>query len=394
MKSDAIVALFFAILSSPMSEVDLPKSQSHAFTDLAAQLRKDSEDSAQLVQKLSESVRNADFDHPEGLSLLTAKVDALLAYIQNLALLCVQRLSGNTLSQEPGALYVQNLVRLRLRLEKMRPMEARLKYQVEKLLQAAVAVERESSQRVATDGGADAEAADDDMDLLSFRPNPEGLAPAQVGRQESRLPNEDADATEGVYRPPKVAPMVYDPDAHVSRKARNKDRQPSRNTALLADLSAGMSTNPYETSVAGVGGDLAVGTAGSSRARALRRMQEFEEDNYKRLSLNKKDAKRRRRDEQDVALGGLGLSGRGNRLSGGVEEEFGDLLRGSERDARRRERGDDRDAYHALQKRAKRPTVTAQAKQHADMHTSLASGSGSARQFKKAMRKQRQKSRS
>ena len=62
MKSDAIVALFFAILSSAMSEVDLPKSQSHAFTDLAAQLRKDSEDSAQLVQKLSESVRNADFD--------------------------------------------------------------------------------------------------------------------------------------------------------------------------------------------------------------------------------------------------------------------------------------------------------------------------------------------
>ena len=95
-----------------------------------------------------------------------------------------------------------------------------------------------------------------------------------------------------------------------------------------------------------------------------------------------------------MALGGLGLSGRGNRLSGGVEEEFGDLLRGSERDARRRERGDDRDAYHALQKRAKRPTVTAQAKQHADMHTSLASGSGSARQFKKAMRKQRQKTRS
>lgn len=376
------------------SETDLPRSQSRPFMELAQNLRKNSQDSSYIGRKILASVADGDMDYPEGLSLLTVKVDALLAYIQNLALLCVQRLSGHSLSEGTGSQYVKNLVKLRLRLEKMRPMEARLKYQVEKLLQTVAAVEREATHGVAHDDTQ--ENVEDDLDMLSFRPNPESLVPAQVGRSDAT--NEETGDTSagsgGVYRPPKVAPVIYDPDAHVSRNARKKERQVSRNTALLADLTAGMSTNPYETSVGGVGGDGAIGTSGSSRARALRRMQEFEEDNYKRLSLNKKEAKKRRRDEQDVALGGLGLSSHGgHRLSGGIEEEFGDLLRGSERDARRRERGDERDAYHVLQKRAKRPNAMAQAKQHAATSDHLGAGSASTHKFKKAMRKHKQKSR-
>lgn len=376
------------------SDADLPRSQSRPFMELAQNVRKNSQESSQIVRKILGSVADGDLDHPEGLTLLTVKVDALLAYIQNLALLCVQRLSGHSLSEETGSQCVKNLVKLRLRLEKMRPMEARLKYQVEKLLQTVAAVEREAAHGVAHNDTQ--EDVEDDVDMLSFRPNPERLVPAQVGRsaETDEETGEPSAAGGGIYRPPKVAPVVYDPDAHVSRNARKKERQVSRNTALLADLTAGMSTNPYETSVGGVGGDGAIGTSGSSRARALRRMQEFEEDNYKRLSLNKKEAKKRRRDEQDVALGGLGLSSHGgHRLSGGIEEEFGDLLRGSERDARRRERGDERDAYHALQKRAKRPTVMPQAKHHAATSDHLGSGPASTHKFKKAMRKHKQKSR-
>lgn len=187
-----------------------------------------------------------------------------------------------------------------------------------------------------------------------------------------------------------MAPVLYDPDVHVSRKARQREREPSRNAALLADLSAGMSSNPYETSAAGVGGGAALGNAGSSRARALRRMQEYEEENFKRLSLSKRDAKRRRRDEQDVALGGLGLSARNGSIRGGIEEEFGDLLRGSERDARRRERGED--AYTALQKRARLPTTAARAQKHA-AGASLDDTPTSTRKFKKAMRSHKRRAR-
>ena len=94
------------------SEADLPRSQSRPFLELAQGLRKNSQDSSQIVRKISESVADGDLDHPEGLSILTVKVDALLAYIQNLALLCVQRLSGHSLGEETGSQYVKNLVKL------------------------------------------------------------------------------------------------------------------------------------------------------------------------------------------------------------------------------------------------------------------------------------------
>jgi len=349
-------------------------------------------DVVSLTEKLGDTVGTGDYDHPDGLSLLTVKVDTLLAYIHHVALLGAHRLSGKSYEEDPGKKYIQNLVKLRLCLEKLRPMETRLRYQVEKLLQSVVAEEKHATQEASetTNAGLeDADDEDDELDKLAFRPNPHAMAAASKSTETQAA--EEAEETD-VYRPPKLAPMVYDPDAHVSRKQRNKDRQPSRNAALLADLSAGMSSNPYETSVAGVGGGHAVGMAGSSRARALRRMEEFEEDNYKRLSLSKKDAKRRRRDEQDVALGGLGLSSHGNRIGGGVEEEFGDLLRGSERDERLRQRGDGQDAYYLLQKRSKLPSTLSRAKEHTQMAGKLGEGRASTHKFKKAMRNHKRKS--
>lgn len=389
------------LLPEQCAMASLAHEQASTFTELARSLRSSAAESNALVHKLKEAAEQGDLDHPDGLSLLTVKVDALLSYIHHVALLGAHRLSGRSLEDSTGENYVKALVKLRLCLEKMRPMEARLKYQMEKLLQSVVAEQQALAKGEANaEGGRDDEEDEEELDSLAFRPNPDSLVPSSGRRPAvssgagTAAADGDEEEESGVYRPPKLAPVMYDPDARVSRNARNKDRQPSRNAALLADLSAGMSSNPYETSVGGVGGGAALGSSGSSRARALRRMQEFEEDNYKRLSLSKKDAKRRRRDEQDVALGGLGLSSSGNRLGGGVEEEFGDLLRGAERDARRRARGDDRDAYQALQKRAKLPSTMARAKQHTEASgQELATGRASTHKFKKAMRNHKRKNR-
>ncbi|WFC96595.1 hypothetical protein MBRA1_003256 [Malassezia brasiliensis] len=347
---------------------------------LGAAIGKSLEGVRPQIDKLKDSSENNQLEFPDGLSLLTVKVDALLAYLHHMALLCAHRVSGKSLTDEVGTEYVERLVKLRLVLEKMRPMETRIKYQVEKLLQAASAADKALPE-------------DDEIDPLAFRPNPEALASAGAAPRRTDDAEDEEEEESATYKPPKVAPVLYDPDARPSRNARNRERQPSRNAALLADLTAGMSTNPYETSTAGVGGG-AVGTAGSSRARALKRMQEFEEENYKRLSMSKKDAKRRRRDEQDVALGGLGLSAHKDRIGGGIEEEFGDLLRGSERDARRRERGEG--AYDLLAKRAaKAPPSAARPARRSDAGRGdeLVSGSASAHRFKKAMRSQRRKTR-
>lgn len=66
-----------------------------------------------------------------------------------------------------------------------------------------------------------------------------------------------------------------------------------------------------------------------------------------RLVMKKKDEKKRRADEADIALGGLGAGGR---RGGGFEEEFGDVLRSVSRS----QRGVVGDGYEELRKRGKK----------------------------------------
>jgi U3 small nucleolar ribonucleoprotein protein LCP5 len=72
----------------------------------------------------------------------------------------------------------------------------------------------------------------------------------------------------------------------------------------------------------------------SGRANYLKRLNEFEEENFTRVIMKKSDARRRLRDEEDLALGGdLGSgAGKGRRpRAGGLEDEFGDVLRSAGR---------------------------------------------------------------
>lgn len=71
--------------------------------------------------------------YPNGISLLSAKNDTLLSYLQHMVLLMLARLDG----QHLPASAVKELVKDRVILEKMRPLEAKLRYQVEKLLRKA-----------------------------------------------------------------------------------------------------------------------------------------------------------------------------------------------------------------------------------------------------------------
>lgn len=277
---------------------------------------------------------------PNGLSLLTLKNSALLFYLHHLILLTSHRLRGNSLEDgSDGASLVKGLIKLRLILEKVKPVESKMRSLVERLLRAVEEDDKRRKEgRVEDEDENGLEIAEDaDVDPLSFRPNIAALTVNGHSKSSSRRGIENGlddgdeissrDRGDGIYRPPRVAPVVYDGDsANQGRKSKEGKQSLSRNSTLLSELSAGLSSNPYEASSSGVG----VGGSGqnsSSRAKALARMEAYEEDNFTRLTMSKKDAKRRRRDEADVALGGAGLSTKRGRVGAGLEEEFGDLLR-------------------------------------------------------------------
>lgn len=76
-----------------------------------------------------------------------------------------------------------------------------------------------------------------------------------------------------------------------------------------------------------------------------------------RLVMNKKESRRRKRDEADIALGGSGVGGRG-RQKGGLEDEFRDILQ-SVGKSRSGPRGD---GYEELRQQGKRKAMFERAK--------------------------------
>ena len=155
------------------------------------------------------------------------------------------------------------------------------------------------------------------VDPLAFRPNPEALMGGVSDGDDDH--GADAASQDGIYRPPKVAPMPYVEPTSKEARARRPPPAPH----ALASLAYLDPSRPFVESATGLS---IVPSMQSARARELRRMDEFEEENMTRLVLKKKDERRRRKDEEDIALGGAGGI-TGKRRGGGLEDEFADILR-------------------------------------------------------------------
>ena len=140
---------------------------------------------------------------------------------------------------------------------------------------------------------------------------------------------------------------------YIEKKDKSKRRAPvPTGLAALAHLDGSI---PHLESTSGLG---SMPSMASSRARELARMNEFEEENMTRLVMTKKDSRRRARDEEDVALGGTGVS-RGRRRGGGLEDEFGDVLRAVDRSGHQ---GGMDDGYEALRVKGRKQDVFSRSK--------------------------------
>lgn len=148
---------------------------------------------------------------------------------------------------------------------------------------------------------------------------------------------------EGIYRPPKLAPMPY----NETRKPKEKRAGPV--PTALSSLSRLDPSMPHLESTSGLGNTPALM---SKRAQDLQRMVEFEEENFTRLVMKKKDMKRRTQDEANIALGGTGVSGRSGR-GNGLEDEFGDIFRS----VGRSRAGVVGDGYEELRQKGKKDSV-------------------------------------
>ena len=191
-------------------------------------------------------------------------------------------------------------------------------------------------------------------DPLAFKPNPADLMNQEMSEEEEDEDHEEGrdEGRDGIYRPPKLAPMPYTEPT----KGKDKKRAGPTPTALssLARLDPSM---PHLESTSGLGSTPALM---SKRAQELQRMTEFEEENFTRLVMKKKDARKRKADEANMALGGIGETGRHGR-GGGLEDEFGDILRF----VGRSRTGVVGDGYEELRQKGKKASVLARSRTRA-----------------------------
>ena len=222
----------------------------------------------------------------KGVSFLEVKYHVMLQYILQLAYFVHLKISGKQVENNP---VVESLVELRVILDKMKPIENKLKYQIDKLVRAAVVENTQKSEEKAAVSTSEAVAADP----LAFKPNPLNLLNKENDDDEEEEDDEDTNAA-GVYRPPKLAPVNYDENA--GRKSGKKERDESRmkekasRSRLMKDLMTEMSENPEEL---GVFGGVNEGTGYGDRIdNVIADKNKYEEENYVRLAVTRKEKQR------------------------------------------------------------------------------------------------------
>ncbi|XP_060755954.1 neuroguidin [Neoarius graeffei] len=199
------------------------------------------------VRELIKKVQNKTYPTSKGLSFLDLRYHLLLFYLQDVVHLMSVKANGQSLKDNYA---IHRLVTIRTVLEKMRPLDQKLKYQIDKLMRTAVT-------------GSLAE-----NDPLYFRPNPENLVSKLDQSEESGDDSDDDDddndndddgnkkdsETKAApkarkYVPPKIAPMHYDGDlteADRQKELVEKRRKAAFRSSVIGELRQQYSDAPEE----------------------------------------------------------------------------------------------------------------------------------------------------
>lgn len=294
---------------------------------------------------------------PNALSLLTLKSDLLLSYLHNLTFLLLLKLRSARLSEKPGRDAVRKLAELRVLLEKgVKPIEGRLRYQMDKVVAAAVEAERKAAAaegisggkaRGDSDGSSDEEGSSSDESSdgvehddygvpdasakkhpkisvsasdLAFKPNPSALAKALDDPSSAASSDLKGSHKDGVYRPPRItATLMPEPDKPAAKPDRIK-KSDTLDEFVASELSgAPLALPSIGTTIAAHGRSI---QTQRERDEDLRR-REYEETNFVRLpKTSRKDKAKAGKRQQPQGFGGedwRSFAGDVDRIAKGVE---------------------------------------------------------------------------
>ncbi|XP_045767312.1 neuroguidin [Maniola jurtina] len=228
---------------------------------------------SQLVDNMLMRVKSGEISTDKGLSFLEMKYQMLLSYLINLTYIVLRKCSGEKIDSDPS---IDRLVEIRTVLEKIRPIDSKLKYQIDKLVKTAV---------VGT--------AEDDPQ--SYHANPGNLV-SKIDNSDGDSSNEsETDKKEksgksNIYIPPKLAAVHFDDS--ISRnesEKKNKERAKKQflNSSVMRELREEYSEAPLEMSTGN--------HVKHSISKYEQEKTEYEENYLTRLPVTKAEKNRRKK---------------------------------------------------------------------------------------------------
>ncbi|ENN75239.1 hypothetical protein YQE_08248, partial [Dendroctonus ponderosae] len=249
-----------------MAHKDLPQALL-----LLSEMNVSAQHVASLVDNMIQKVRNGELSTDQGLSFLEVKYNMLLSYLINLTYVVLRKCSGEPIEGHPC---IDRLIEIRTVMEKMRPIDHKLKYQIDKLVKNAV-----------TGTSSD--------DPSTFKANPLNLA-TQEGYENSD--SESSDESEngktektktGIYVPPKLSAVHYTETDSAQKKAKRLQEKNRKmmSSSIMHDIMDEYLDTPTEVSHEG-----SMNRAAISKEQKER--EEYEEEYFTRLPLSKAEAKK------------------------------------------------------------------------------------------------------
>lgn len=261
--------LSFCLLFQAIEEAPVHPDLSQALV-LLGEMNVSAQNVASLVDNMIQRVHRGEISTDQGLSFLEMKYNMLLSYLINLSFIVLRKCSGEKIDGDPC---IDRLIEIRTVLEKIRPIDHKLKYQIDKLVKTAVSV--------------------NENDPTSFRANPENL---KIEESDSDTDEEKSEKKNSIYVPPKLSAVHFDESAlERNKKTEERNKRHVLSTSIMQDLREEYLDTPVEI------------TQGSRAQQILSKQQqerqEYEENYLTRLPITKADKHKRK---QLTTLGTLG----------------------------------------------------------------------------------------
>lgn len=239
---------------------------------LISELKSTLEEIRGRVGPLLQEIQAEQLATKEGISYLEAKHILLIHYGACIIFYLLLKAEGRPVVDHP---VIQRLIEARTYLEKIRPIDKRLQYQIQKLLNAIKksGVEQEEGEK----------------GELQHGPRPEALRVVEEDRQVGALQKSQEDG--GIYRPPRLNPAAMESDVQ-ERKERRRllhEARRAERSSYLNELALELTGAPEEHR-----NSRHLGMETTEAKRHQRRMsarEEVEEELMTRLPLSREERK-------------------------------------------------------------------------------------------------------